>query len=76
MSKKNIHPVMHTVVVVLNDKTEIKVMTTCGKENDVMKLDIDPTNHPAWRTDQSTFLNVNNDRVSKFKKKYSGMFGE
>ena len=76
MSKKDIHPDMHTVTVVLNDGPKMNVMTTYGKEGDTMKLDVDPTNHPAWKSEQGTFLNTNNDSVSKFKKKYGDVFGK
>ena len=75
MSKKGIHPETHSVEVVLADNSSFKIETTWGKEGDVMKLDVDPTTHPAWKTDQGTFVNTNNDRISKFKKKYGGAFG-
>ena len=74
MARKNIHPEMHEVSIVLADGTNFTVKTTHGKEGDVIKLDVDPTNHPAWRSEQGTFLNANNDRVSKFKKKYGDAF--
>lgn len=74
MTKENIHPDLHSVSVVLNDGTEFKVMTTYGKEGDTMKLDIDPTNHPAWKSEQTTFVNTNNDSVAKFKKKFGDVF--
>lgn len=75
MAKKDIHPEMHDLNVVLADGTKFVVQSTHGKEGDTMRLDVDPTNHPAWRTDQNTFLNANNDRVSKFNKKYGDAFG-
>lgn len=75
MSKKDIHPELHSVSVVLNDGTKFDVMTTYGKDGDTMKLDIDPTNHPAWRSEQGTFVNANNDSIAKFKKKFGNVFG-
>ncbi|MBR2141400.1 MAG: 50S ribosomal protein L31 [Rickettsiales bacterium] len=72
--KKEIHPVEHEVKVILSDGTSFTVMSSC--KSDSIKLDVDPLNHPAWKTGQGTFLNVNNDRVSKFKKKFGDVFSE
>ncbi|USO01884.1 MAG: 50S ribosomal protein L31 [Alphaproteobacteria bacterium] len=46
--KKGIHPNYHTIKVVMTDGTEFETRSTWGKEGDVMRLDIDPTSHPAW----------------------------
>ena len=74
MSKKNIglegHPKQHEVEVTMTDKSKFKIMTTWGKENDALTLDVDPKNHPAWQADGQNFVNVNDERVSKFKKKF------
>lgn len=74
MAKKDIHPIKHDITVVLSNGKDINIKTTWGKENDVIKLDIDPTNHPAWKKNTGTFVNTNNDQVSKFKKKYGTLF--
>ena len=46
--KKNIHPNYHKIKVVMTDGTEFETKSTWGKENDVLKLDIDPKSHFAW----------------------------
>ena len=46
--KKNIHPKYHKIKVVMTDGTEFETRSTWGKENDVLKLDIDPKSHFAW----------------------------
>lgn len=46
--KKEIHPDYHTVKVVMTDGTEFETRTTWGNEGDTMRLDIDPSSHPAW----------------------------
>ena len=46
--KKNIHPNYHKIKVVMTDGTEFETMSTWGKENDTLKLDIDPKSHFAW----------------------------
>ena len=43
--KKNIHPNYHKIKVVMTDGTEFETRSTWGKENDVLKLDIDPKSH-------------------------------
>ena len=46
--KKNIHPNYHKIKVVMTDCTEFETRSTWGKENDTLKLDIDPKSHYAW----------------------------
>lgn len=46
--KKDIHPNYHTIKVIRTDGTEFETRSTWGKEGDSMRLDIDPTSHPAW----------------------------
>ncbi len=74
MAKKQIgmqsHPEQHEIDVVMTDGSKIKVKTTWGKAGDVLTLDVDPKNHPAWQKDGQSFINVNDERVSKFKKKF------
>ena len=39
--KKNIHPNYHKIKVVMTDGSEFETRSTWGKENDVLKLDIE-----------------------------------
>ena len=48
--KKNIHPKYHKIKVIMTDGSEFETRSTWGKENDVLKLDIDPSN-PYLDTD-------------------------
>ncbi|HLD76772.1 MAG TPA: 50S ribosomal protein L31 [Rickettsiales bacterium] len=64
------HPKQHLVNVVMTDKTKFQILTTYGKEGDTLTLDVDPKNHPAWQEKGQNFVNVNNERVAKFKKKF------
>ena len=70
MAQADIHPKQHQVTIKLNDGQKIEIMTTHGKAGDVLPLDVDPTNHPAWQTDNKAFVNVNSERVNKFNKKF------
>ena len=40
--KKKIHPDYHKIKVVMTDGSEFETRSTWGKENDTLKLDIDP----------------------------------
>jgi large subunit ribosomal protein L31 len=64
------HPNQHKVTVVMTDGTKFEIMTTWGKEGDVLKLDVDPKNHPAWQDKAQNFVNSNNERMAKFKQKF------
>ncbi len=70
MAKADIHPKQHEVTVQMTDGTKFTIMTSWGKEGDVLRLDVDPRNHPAWQDGKTNFVNVNDDRVTKFNKKF------
>ena len=69
----NSHPDQHLVNVEMTDGSKFQIYTSYGKEGDVLKLDVDPKNHPAWQDDSRKFINSNDERVMKFKKKFSGL---
>ena len=71
--KKDIHPDYHMIDVKMTDGTVFQVRSTWGKEGDAMTLDIDPTSHPAW-TGGDARLTDRGGRLSRFKKKFEGMF--
>ena len=56
----------------MTDGTQFETKSTWGKEGEVLKLDIDPSSHPAW-TRGNTRLMDQGRLVSKFKKKYEGL---
>ena len=66
------HPKQHSIELVLSNKKTIKVMTSWGKEGDVLKTDLDPFNHPAWQEGNKNLININNERINKFNKKFGG----
>jgi large subunit ribosomal protein L31 len=68
------HPTQHEVTIQMTDGTKFNIKTTWGKPGEVLKLDVDPKNHPAWQENSKSFINVNDDRINKFKKKF-GDFG-
>lgn len=72
MAKKDIHPKQHEVIVQMTDGSKFNIMTTWGKAGETLRLDIDPKNHPAWQDGKTNFVNVNDDRIAKFNKKFGG----
>ncbi len=46
--KADTHPDYHEITVQLTDGTAYTTRSTWGNEGDTLKLDIDPTSHPAW----------------------------
>ena len=70
--KKGIHPDYHEITVEMLDGTKFKTRSTYGKAGDTLKLDIDPTTHPAW-TGGTTFINENVSKVAKFKERFGGV---
>jgi large subunit ribosomal protein L31 len=72
-NKEDFHPDYHMIKVVMTDGTEFQTYSTYGKEGDTLSLDIDPQTHPAW-TGGGQHLLDRGGRVSRFKKKFEGMF--
>ena len=55
----------------MTDGTEFETMSTWGKENDTLKLDIDPKSHFAWTGGSQKILDKG--RVSRYNKKFSNL---
>ena len=68
--KKNLHPDYHKIKFVMTDGSEFETKSTWGKENDTLKLDIDPTSHPAWTGGSSKILETEG-QVARFNKKFA-----
>lgn len=68
--KADIHPDYHTVKIVMTDGSEYETRSTYGKEGDVIRLDVDPSTHPAWQGGSARV--VEKGQLSKFEKRFSG----
>ncbi len=68
--KANVHPDYHEITVVMTDGTEFKTRSTYGKEGDTLKLDVDPSMHPAWTG--GTARVVERGQLSRFNKRFAG----
>ena len=68
-AKEKEHPDYHMIKVVMTDGTEYETRSCWGKEGDVMRLDVDPKNHPAWQG--GTQKVVEKQQLKKFE----GRFG-
>ena len=71
--KNDIHSDYHMITVAMTDGTTYQTRSTYGKEGDTLQLDIDPNTHPAW-TGGSQQLTDRGGRLSRFKKKFEGIF--
>ena len=70
--KKDIHPDYHTIIVELTDGTTFCTRSTYGSEGDTLKLDIDPSTHPAW-TGGSQRLVDTGGQVARFNKRFGDL---
>ncbi|MFN3827516.1 MAG: 50S ribosomal protein L31 [Micavibrio sp.] len=77
-AKEKDHPDYHAIKVVMTDGTEYETRSCWGKEGDVMRLDIDPKNHPAWQGGAQKV--VEKQQLKKFEGRFgsflSGGMGE
>lgn len=70
---EDFHPDYHMVKIVMTDGTEYMTYSTYGNEGDTITLDIDPRIHPAWTGGNQQVMD-RGGRVSRFKKKFEGLF--
>ena len=70
---EDFHPNYHQIKVVLTDGSEFVTYSTYGNEGDTLTLDFVPKTHPAW-TGGNQHLVDRGGRLSRFKKKFEGMF--
>ena len=68
--KKDIHPDYHDITVVMTDGTEFKTRSTYGKSGETLKLDVDPSTHPAWTG--SHRLIESSGQLAKFRNRFQG----
>ena len=68
-----LHPDYHAITVVMTNGSEFTTYSTYGKDGDKLALDIDPTTHPAWTGGNQQLLD-RGGRLSKFNKKFEGLF--
>ena len=68
--KAETHPDYHEITVQMTDGTSYKTYSTYGKEGDTLKLDIDPSSHPAW-TGVHRLIDTGG-QLAKFNKKFEG----
>lgn len=66
--KADTHPDYHEITVQLTDGTSYKTYSTYGNEGDTLKLDIDPSSHPAW-TGVHRLIDTGG-QLAKFNKKF------
>jgi len=69
--KKDIHPDYHEITIVMTNGTEFKTRSTMGKAGDTVRLDIDPTTHPAWTGIYR--LVDSGGQLAKFNKRFAGL---
>ncbi len=69
--KDAIHPTYHTITVAMTDGTSFSTRSTWGTEGATLRLDIDPTSHPAW-TGVHRLLD-SGGQVHKFKKRFQNI---
>ena len=67
--KADTHPDYHTITVQLVDGTTYETRSTWGKEGDVMKLDIDPSTHPAWTGGPARLME--SGQLARFNKRFA-----
>jgi|TARA_B100001094_G_scaffold94113_2_gene89984 large subunit ribosomal protein L31 len=72
--KKDIHPDYHEITVQRSDGSTFKTKSTWGKAGDTMKLEIDPTSHPAWTGKAKR--TSSKGRVADFQSRYGNIFSK
>ena len=73
--KKDTHPDYHTIKIVMTNGVEYHTRSTCGAEGDSMRLDIDPSTHPACN--KSAERQLKGGQTDRFTGRYGNLsFGK
>lgn len=70
--KKDTHPDYHMIKVVMTDGTSYDTRSTYGKPDGELKLDIDPSTHPAWTGGNQKLLDAGG-QVARFNKRFGSI---
>lgn len=68
--KKDIHPDYHEINVEMTDGTTYTSRSTWGEHGATLKLEIDPSSHPAW-TGVHRLID-SGGQLAKFNKRFEG----
>ena len=69
--KKDTHPEYHEITVQMTDGTTFQTRSTYGNAGDTLKLDVDPSSHPAW-TGVHRLLD-SGGQLAKFNKRFASI---
>ncbi len=69
--KKNIHPSYHKIKVVMTNGESFETRSTYGKDGAVIRLDVDPSMHPAWTGVYRTI--DSGGQLSRFRKRFQDL---
>lgn len=67
--KKETHPDYHDITVVMTDGTEFTTRSTYGEAGASLRLDVDPTSHPAWTGGAQRILDTGG-QLARFNKRF------
>jgi large subunit ribosomal protein L31 len=70
--KKNIHPDYHLIKIMMTNGNKIETRSTYGKKGDILKLDIDPNTHPAWKPGSHQLIE-SSGQLTKFRNKFQNL---
>ena len=72
--KKDIHPDYHTIKVITASGEEFETCACYGKEGEVLRLDVDPSTHPAWTGGAQRIVDTGG-RLARFNKRFGDLGG-
>lgn len=66
--KADIHPEYHEITVQLTDGSTYVTRSTYGQPGDTLRLEIDPSSHPAWTGGPQRLME--GGQLARFNKKF------
>lgn len=68
--RDSIHPDFGVMKVVMTDGSSFEVRSTLSRKQQVLNLDVDRHNHPAWNKNSANNLHERASKVKEFNQKY------
>jgi large subunit ribosomal protein L31 len=72
--RKNLHPLLKSMRVVMRNGASFNVQTVMNRKNIPLFLQTDTTTHPAW-TGEREGVSLEDERIMKLMSKFGGFGG-
>ena len=68
--RHSIQPDYHDITIIMTNGSSIQTRSTYGKKGSILKLDVDPYTHPAWKPGLHKLIE-SSGQLNKFRTRFN-----